>query len=156
MKVRHVVMGSLCVALVGSSVVFAGEGEKKNQAKKKHGEHGAARFKAADTDGDGSISLDEFTVMHEKRVARMKERLGDRWDPERAAKRPKAEDIYNKIDADGDHSVTEAEMKEAGKRMHARHGKRGDGKGEGDAAEGKAKGKAACGTTCKATPEVSI
>ena len=130
MKVRHVVMGSLCVALVGSSVVFAGEGKKENQRNRKHGERSAAHFKASDTDGNGSISLSEFTAMHEKRVARMKERQGDRWDAERAAKRPSAAAIYKTMDADGSGGVSKAEMQEANKRMRARHGKRGKGKGK--------------------------
>jgi hypothetical protein len=147
MKLRHVVMGSLCVALVGSSVVFAGQDKKENQRKQKHGERSAAHFKASDTDGNGSISLSEFTVMHEKRVARMKKRQGDRWDAERAAKRPSAAAIYKTIDADGNDSVSKAEMQEAGKRMHARHGKRGK--------RGKGKGKASCGAASKATPEVA-
>ena len=95
MKVQKIVLGSLCVALVGSSVVFAGEGERKGP--KKDGQRGEAHFKAMDTDGDGSISSGEFSAMHEKRMAKMKERLGDKWDPERAAKHPGAEEIFEKI-----------------------------------------------------------
>jgi hypothetical protein len=85
------------------------------------------------------------------RVARMKKRQGDRWDPERAAKRPSAAAIYKTIDADGNDSVSKAEMREAGKRMHARHGKRKRGKGK-----GKGKGKASGRDASKETPEVAL
>ncbi len=152
MKVQKIVLGSLCVALVGSSIVFAGEGEKERKGRKHDGQRGAAHFKAMDTDGDGKITLSEFTVMHEQRVAKMKERLGDKWDPERAAKHPGAAEIFEKMDADGDKSLTKAEMKEARKRMHERHGKR-HGKGKG---EGEGKGKEACPKQAGEAVDVAI
>ncbi|MBT3294230.1 MAG: hypothetical protein HN919_15005 [Verrucomicrobia bacterium] len=138
MKVRNILLGTLCVALVGASIASAKEGEKKDRdAKKKDpAARAAARFKAVDKDGNGAISLPEFKAAHEQRIARMKKRMGDKWDPARAAKHPTAEVIFAKIDTDKSTSLSADEMKAAHKRMHARH-KKGP-KGKRDAAAKKA------------------
>jgi len=90
-------------------------------------------FEAMDTDGNGSISLDEFTVAHEKRMAARKEKMGDKWNPEIAAKMPSAEVVFGKMDTDENGEVTKEEMK-AGREtrtVNAREkGRRGRGHGD--------------------------
>ena len=164
MKVRSILLGTLCVALVGASVASAEEGEKKGKAarKKDPAARAAAHFKMMDKDGNGSISLAEFKVMHEQRIAKMKERMGDKWDPERAAKRPTAEAIFAKMDTDKSASLTADEMKAAHKRMRDHHkkgprGKRGaeakKAAGEEDEAKPKCKAKKACDAKVEADKE---
>ena len=129
MKVRNIVLGTLCVALVGASIASAKEGGKKDKAAKKpdRAARAAAHFKTMDKDGNGTISLPEFKVVQKKRMAMMKKRMGDKWDPKRAAKRPSAEVIFAKIDADKSASLSADEMKAAHKRMrdHRRKGPKG-------------------------------
>ncbi len=117
MKVmRAVAAVVVVVSLCGSA--FAGEGEGKER--RDHAERHKGRFEAADTDGSGAISLEEFKAAHDKRMAEFKERLGDRWDPERAAKRPGADEIFGKIDADGDGQATMDEFRAHGAKMRER------------------------------------
>ena len=163
MKVRNILMGTLCVALVGASIASAEEGGKKNKAAKDpaaraaaQAARAAARFKTMDKDGNGTISLAEFKAMHKQRIAKMKKRMGDKWDPKRAAKHPSAKEIFAKIDADKSKSLTAEELKAAHKRMRGHHkkgakGKRGA-KGDGDA-KPKSKAKKACCATCKTDKE---
>jgi hypothetical protein len=121
MKVRNILLGTLCVALVGASIASAKEGGKKDKAAQ--AARAAARFKTMDKDGNGTISLAEFEAMHAQRIAKMKKRMGDKWDPKRAAKHPSAKDIFAKIDADKSKSLTAEELKAAHKRMRGQHKK---------------------------------
>lgn len=59
--------------------------------------------------------------MHEKRVEMIKKMMGDRFDAERAAKMPSSEEIYTKIDADGNKSVTKEEMTAMRKKWREHH-----------------------------------
>ena len=130
MKVRNIILGTLCVALVGASIASAKEGEKKDRAARKadYAARAAARFKTMDKDGNGTISLAEFKAMHKQRIAKMKKHMGDKWDPERAAKHPSAKEIFAKIDADKSNSLTAEELKAAHKRMRGQHKKGAKGK----------------------------
>jgi hypothetical protein len=66
--------------------------------------------------------------MHARRVAKIKEKLGDRFDPERAANKPSAAQIFAKIDVDQSGDLTKQELHEAHKRRMERR-KEGEGKG---------------------------
>lgn len=106
---------------------------------------GGSRFEAADKNGDGAVSLDEFKVVHEERVAQRKAKLGDKFDAAREAKMPTADAVFTKLDTDGNGSLSKEEMAVGGQQMRERAGKRegapegGKGKGHG---QGKGKGKA--------------
>jgi len=121
--VRTVVSGIVVVSLCGAA--FAAEDEAKEH--KGPPRDGKARFEAADTDGSGGISLEEFKAGHEKRMAAMKEHMGDRWDPARAAQHPGPEEIFKKIDADGNGQLTQEEMMAHGKKMSETRGRHGEG-----------------------------
>lgn len=58
------------------------------------------RFAADDTDKSGGLSLEEFTAAHETRGA----------GPANSAGAPSAEEIFSKLDSDGDGEVTLSEM----------------------------------------------
>jgi len=118
----------VALSVAGMSLAAEGEeGEKKNGGKGRRQHHGKEMFSKLDADGSETISLEEFKVGHEKRIAMHKERMGDKWDESRAAKMPSAEDIFNKIDADNDGEITKDEMKSAHKKRAKGHGrKRGE------------------------------
>ena len=89
---------------------------------------GADRFKQMDADANGNISLEEFKASHDKRVEAMKARMGDKWDAEKAATMPSAEDIFKRMDADEDGQLTQVEMRKAHQRRMKnmeRKGRRG-------------------------------
>ena len=158
MKVRNIILGTLCVALVGASIASAKEGGKKDKAARKadYAARAAARFKTMDKDGNGTISLAEFKAMHKQRIAKMKKRMGDKWDPKRSAKHPSATEIFAKIDADKSNSLTAEELKAAHKRMRGQHKKGAKGKRGAEAkraAKPKSEAKKACCATCKADKE---
>jgi len=73
-----------------------------------NGDHEAVdRFAKLDTNGDGSISLDEFKVVQEKRLEKMKEKLGDKFDPEKV---PNTEKAFARIDTDHSGSISREEL----------------------------------------------
>lgn len=106
---------TVCALGIGVAMSFSAYGEEKkaDHGGDRRGPAGdpEARFKAADTDGNGTISLAEFKAGHEKRMAAMKERMGDKFD---ASKAPNPDEIFKKIDANGDGQATKEEMKNAG------------------------------------------
>jgi hypothetical protein len=139
-------VGVLCVA-----TSFAEEDEGKGKGK--HGKRGEEmkeraekHFTETDADGSGEISLAEFKVMLEAKHEVMKEKLGDKYDPERAAKRPSAEEIFKKIDADENGGLSKEEMHKA----HKARGRRGKGHGKGEG-RGKGPGKGGCPNCTKKT-----
>jgi len=76
-----------------------------------------------DADGNGTVSLNEFTAAHKKRLEIRKKRMGDKWDESRAAKMPSPDVIFKKIDADENGELTSEEMRAAHKkRIQARKG----------------------------------
>ena len=119
MRMRIVGLGLLAVGLCVAVSSLAAEGDAKGH--EGHGKRGkgggdmAARFTAADTNGDGVLSLDEFKAMHAKRQEAMKARLGDKYD---ATKEQSAEDLFKKLDTDGNGSVSKEELA-AGHKMPA-------------------------------------
>ena len=117
------------VAMLGAGMVMAEE--KTAGPRGNRGGDPEVVFKAMDKDGNGSISLDEFKAAHEKRVAAMKERMGDKWDESRASKMPSSEDVFKKTDADSDGAVTLEEMKQAREKRREMMGEHRRGQGEG-------------------------
>lgn len=100
------------VGLAMALSVYAEETKKDGPGAGGPGGHGnfnpEERFKAMDTDGNGTISLAEFKAGHEKRMAAMKERMGDKFD---ASKAPNPDETFKKIDKDGDGQLTKDELK---------------------------------------------
>ena len=123
MNMRTLTLTIICAAFACATVQAQSCDKKaKHGAKKNH-------FAAMDANNDGTVSSAEFATMHEKRVAAMKERMGDRYDPERAAKRPSAGEIFTRIDTDGNGALSKEELK-AGHRAR-RGARKGKGKGRG-------------------------
>jgi hypothetical protein len=119
MKDRTVLIGLLCAGTLGIGALQAQEadGPKGMPGRPDQAPHHimggdtnrSERFAAIDTNTNGVISLDEFKAMHAKREEMMKQRLGDTYDPALAAKRPSAEEVFKKLDADGDGALTKQE-----------------------------------------------
>jgi hypothetical protein len=117
MKDRTVLIGLLCA---GALCVGALQAQEADGAQKKPEKPGTApghfkgggpdRFAAIDTNTNGVISLDEFTAMHAKREAAIKQRMGDTYDAAKAAARPSAEVVFKKFDTDGDGTLTRQEL----------------------------------------------
>lgn len=114
MKDRTVLIGLLCA---GTLCVGALQAQEANEAKGKLGRPpphyaGSAtnRFAAIDTNTNGVISLDEFKAMHTKREEVIKQRMGDTYDAALAAKKPSAEEVFKKLDTDGNGTLTKQEM----------------------------------------------
>jgi len=139
MSMRIVAVGIVCVGVM-SAVSAMGEDEAGKAGPEKKGPPNPAEmFKKMDTDSNGIISLAEFKVAHEARQAKMKEKMGEKFD---ASKAPSAEDVFAKMDADKSGGVTKEEMDAAHKEMRKGHGKgKGEGHGKG---KGEGKGAAAC------------
>jgi hypothetical protein len=145
-RVRRLVTGMVVASVVVTSAAWAEDVEKPTddtvrKPRRERRERPArpealARFKAADTDGNGTLSLAEFTVVHEKRVAEMKERLGDKWNEERAAQRPSAEDIFTRLDKDKSGELTPAEMARGMRARFERRQRPGRGKDQKNAVPG--------------------
>jgi Ca2+-binding EF-hand superfamily protein len=151
MRMKNLVMCFMFVGVLTAVTVMAEEGAKPER--KDRSRHAEERFAAADTDSDGNISLPEFKALHAKRMEMIKKRMGDRFDAERAAKMPSSEEIYAKIDADGNKSVTKEEMSSAHKKRHKHHrGGHGRG-GEGEDGTGCNKGGAGKGACDKKESE---
>lgn len=104
----------------------------------------AARFAAADTDGDGNLSLEEMTAAreardqerHADRVAKRLERHDTNGDgvlsleeATAVAKTGRMEKMFDRIDADGDGTITKAEVEDA-QGMFRRGGHKGKGHGK--------------------------
>lgn len=111
MTIRLLVVGLLCAGVInavaqdegGAKAKAAGEGRKAH----------ADIFQAADTDANGTLSMDEFKAMQAKREAMMKEKRGDQANAERP--KPSAEDMFAKLDTDKSGTLTREEF-EAGRK----------------------------------------
>lgn len=99
--------------MVGTVVLAQGDDATKEQHQRGGGGPRGGWFKTMDTDTNGTVSLSEFTIAHEKRLADRKARMGDKWDAEKAAKMPTPEERFKKLDADGNGELTKDEMKKA-------------------------------------------
>lgn len=97
-----------------------------------------ARFNEADTNGDGGLSADEMAAAKDKnradRIAKMIERKDQNGDGllqiEEMGRKGDKGDMFAKIDANSDGSISEEEFNAAKEKMGKR-GKRGHGKGHG-------------------------
>ena len=110
------ILGIVAAVTVGAGVAMAQEEGAKQG--KEPGAAGLEAFKAMDTDGNGTISLEEFKAAHEKRIAERKAKMGDKWDEARAAKMPTAEELFKKMDTNGDGALTPDELRQG--RMNRR------------------------------------
>ena len=86
--------------VISTGISFAEPGEGGGK-KKPNPEKAFARM---DADGNGQVTLEEFTAAHAKRLEKMKERQDER--PEGAKPPPPADEIFARMDANGDDSVT--------------------------------------------------
>jgi hypothetical protein len=109
-KMRFLLTGVMA-GLFGVSMALAGEGAAAPAEPKAKAPGGGreAAFATADTNVDGVLSLEEFTVMDAKRLEARKARMGDKFDAEKAAKMPSAEVRFKKLDQDGTGSLTKEE-----------------------------------------------
>ncbi len=109
MKEKMVLIGLLCAgALCAGSVLAGEEGAPKVKPPKPDME--GKKFAEADTDGNGVVSLEEFKAMQSRREEAMKKKMGDKYDAERAAKKPSAEETFKKMDADNSGDLSKAEL----------------------------------------------
>lgn len=128
MNMRNVVLGVVCVAMFCASSGLAGEGKHKGRGNK-HGK--GARFKALDADSDGVLSLEEFKAMQAKRLAKMKEKMGDEFDSDCAADMPSPEDRFAALDKDDSGTLTKQELWAGHKKSKGKCGKGEGGKAKG-------------------------
>ena len=124
MRMRIMALGVLSAGVCFAFSALAAEGDAKGpegHGKGKGRPDPAARFAAADTNGDGVLSLDEFKAMHAKRLEMMKARPGGAGEGERP-KMPSPEEIFKKLDTDGNGSLTKEELAAGHKRARDRRG----------------------------------
>lgn len=124
MKIQVLALGVLCAGALSLVAVQAEEAVAKEAVK---GDKEKSRFEMADTDGNGSVSLEEFKVVFAKRPPRPVK------DGEVAPPAPTAEDVFNKLDTDKSGSLSKEEMKAGHK--GPRDGKKGQKKAEDKAAK---------------------
>jgi hypothetical protein len=114
MKDRTVLIGLLCAGTLGVGALQAQEADGAKGKPRRPPPHvsGSAtnRFATIDTNTNGVISLDEFKAMLAKREEVIKQRMGDTYDAALAAKKPSAEEVFKKLDTDGDGTLTKQEM----------------------------------------------
>jgi len=123
--IRRLLLVGVVLCAAASMVAAQEEGGKGKGPRGKMRMRSAERFKQMDADADGKVSLEEFKAFHKKRLEARKEKMGDKWDEEKAAKMPSAEDIFKKMDADEDGQLTQEELQKAHRERMARvHGKR--------------------------------
>ena len=110
---RKLWVAVLAVSVAAGSAVMAAEGVATETPKGSEGKQGGEWFKAMDTDGNGTVSLAEYTVVQEKRIAARKEKMGDKWNAERAAKMPSPAERFKLADKDGNGELTPQELQDA-------------------------------------------
>lgn len=110
MHMRSVLTLTAVTSLMCAGAIRAEEAAAKPPVDKPAGERAprmrAEGFKAADADGNGVLSLDEFKAMQTKQLEAMKARMGDKFNAERAAKMPTPEAQFTKLDTDANGSLT--------------------------------------------------
>jgi Ca2+-binding EF-hand superfamily protein len=117
MKIHVIALGILCAGVLGLATAQAEDAAAQAPEKKEGDKPKMNRFEALDKDGNGTLSLDEFKVAHEKKIEMMKKKGGAAADKPM----PTAEEAFAKIDADKDGAISKEEM--AGGRHEG--GKRG-------------------------------
>ncbi len=110
MKEKMVLIGLLCAGALCVGSVLAGEADGAKKERPAKPDMAGKKFAEADTDGNGVVSLEEFKAMQARREEAMKKRMGDKYDAERAAKRPSAEEMFKKLDADNSGGLSKAEL----------------------------------------------
>ena len=108
-KLRFLSAGLLAGLFCASLAVAEEAGAPVEKKAKAPGGRDAV-FATADTNADGALSLDEFVAMEAKRLETRKARQGDKFDAEKAAKMPPAEERFKKRDQDGNGSLTKEEF----------------------------------------------
>ncbi|NLF22776.1 MAG: hypothetical protein GX590_06385 [Lentisphaerae bacterium] len=111
MNSTKIAVVGLMAGLLGAAGLHAGEAgvPAEKQATKAKVEK-AAPFAGADANADGMLSLDEFKQMDAKRQEMRKAKMGDKYDPAKAAKMPSADARFKKLDANADGLLTKEEM----------------------------------------------
>ena len=105
-----------CFVLAGSVAVA-----EKGQGGEKQGKRSPEKmFNRMDADDSGGVSLAEFTTAHERRLEKMKEKGKE---PKDGREIPPADQIFSRIDTNGDDSISLEEFVE-----HVKNRKRGKGK----------------------------
>jgi len=120
-KVWMITVCGLLVSLfaAGASLAESGQGKEGGQ---KHDP--AKKFAKMDADGNGSVSMEEFKAAHEKRMAAMKDKMGDKERPEGAKTPPAPEERFAQIDANGDGAISLEELSAAHKEKKNKDGEK--------------------------------
>lgn len=126
-NVMKLALCGLAVSALAVGTTFAEPDEGGGKKGKGERPSPAERFATMDADGSGEVTLEEFTTAHEARVAKMKERMGDR-EPRAGRTPPTPEKIFERIDENGDGVLTADEIKDRGPRKPGKGGKGGKGK----------------------------
>jgi hypothetical protein len=127
MKIQGIMLGVLVAGSLGLAVAQAEEAVATAGGPAK-GERDGKMFAAIDTDGNGTISLEEYKAMVAKRMEARKPKEGEAAKPA-----PNAEERFNLLDTDKSGGLSKEEMAAGRKGLGPRDGK---GKREGAKKEG--------------------
>lgn len=109
MRGKQILMGVLCAGAMGIGAVRAEEAGAAD-VKPDAIDMKARRFAGMDANTNGVISLDEYTAMLATREEAVKQRMGDKYDAEKAAKKPSAEEVFKKLDTDASGTLSKEEF----------------------------------------------
>lgn len=113
MKFQVIALGVMCAGAMSMVAVQADEVVAKEHVK---GDRTKSRFEVADTNNNGSVSMDEFKAVFAKKPARAQVKEG-----EVAATAPTAEEAFNKLDTDKSGSLSKEEMMAGRTRSNSPH-----------------------------------
>ncbi len=102
MKLQVIALGVICAGVLSMVTVQAEEAVIKEHAKV---DKTKSRFEMADTNNNGSVSMDEFKVVFAKRPVRTPVKEG-----EVAPAAQTAEEVFNKLDTDKSGTLSKEEM----------------------------------------------
>ena len=85
----------------------------------------AARFAEADTNKDGGLSPEEMSVAHDTMMAKRKADRAAEMSQEEMPAPPRADKMFDRMDADKDGAISQAEFDAAKQKMQERMDKRG-------------------------------
>lgn len=132
MKIQGIALGMLVAGAMSFTVAQAEEATPAAPAAPK-GPKDGKMFEAVDTDGNGTISLEEFKAMIAKKQEARKAKEGEAAKPA-----PNAEELFAKLDTDKSGGLSKEEMA-AGHKGREGKGPREGGKREGGQKAEKAK-----------------